>query len=234
MKVDRNMTTIQVYARRALIVALVGLPLAACKSDRVITGSVPTSVEERYPIGVVPERTKLDLNADGYGLSRPDAEVTKEFILGWRERGTGGLEVFAPLGTRNEAEAASVVEEVKEIAYAYGMPVDAIQVSNYHTTLNVAPVRLAYERVVTTLECGAWPTNAAQNWENLPYENFGCAYQKNMAAIIADPRDLEGPRPMTPRDAQRRDTVFGKYRAGEDTSTIYRDEDKGEVAEVEN
>lgn len=234
MKIDTNMTIVQLYVRRALVVALIGLPLAACKSDRVVTGSVPTAVEDRYPIGVVPERTKLDLNADGYGLSAPDAAVTREFVLDWRERGTGGLEVFTPIGTRNEAEAASVVEDVKEIAYAYGMPVDAVHVRQYHTTLSVAPVRLAYERMMATLECGAWPTNVAQNWQNLPYENFGCAYQKNMAAMVENPRDLEGPRPQTPRDAQRRDTVFGKYRAGEDPSTIYNNENKGEVAEVEN
>jgi hypothetical protein len=39
---------------------------------------------------------------------------------------------------------------------------------------------------------------------------------------------------MTPRDAQRRDTVFGKYRKGEDPSTVYNVEDLGEVAEVQN
>ncbi len=222
------------WFRGAVAVTLLALPLAACKSDRVVTGSVPTSVEERYPIGVTPERVKLDLNATGSNLSLYDREAVQEFVLGWRERGTGGMAVFAPVDSRNAADAASVVDEVLLIAGDYGMPVDAIHVSNYRTTLSIAPVRLAYDRMVTTVNCGAWPTNAAGSWRNLPYENFGCAYQKNMAAVIADPRDLEGPRSTQPRDAQRRDTVFDKYRKGEDPSTVYNDNEAGEVSEVEN
>jgi len=224
--------SLSLTARRLAAVVLVGLPLAACKSDRVITGSVPTSVEDRYPIGVVPARTKLDLNADGHGLSRPDKAMVEEFILGWRRRGTGGLEVMAPIGTANETEAVSVVEEVKEIVYAYGMPVDSVHVTGYRTTLYEAPVRLAYERMITTLECGAWPTNAAANHQNRPYENFGCATQKNLAAIVEDPRDLEGPRTMTPRSGSRRDTVYDKYRKGEDPSTTYNDDEVGQISEV--
>lgn len=217
---------------RLAVLALMALPLAACQSDRVVTGSVPTSVDQRYPIGVIPERPKLDLNATGYGLSRPDRQMVQEFVLGWRERGTGGLDVLAPVGTANEAQAASVVEEVRAIAYDYGMPADAVYVTGYTTTQAFGPVRLSYERMVATLECGAWPTNVAENWRNVPYENFGCATQKNLAAMVEDPRDLAGPRPMTPRDAQRRDTVFDKYRKGEDPSTVYRDTEGGEVAEV--
>ncbi len=232
MKVRSNNMPLFLTARGLAVVVLAGLPLAACKTDRVITGSVPASVEQRYPIGVVPERTKLDLNATGMGLSRPDKTMVEEFILGWRQRGTGGLQVMAPIGTANETRAVSVVEEVKEIAYAYGMPVESVHVTGYRTTMYEAPVRLAYERMVTTLECGAWPTNAAGNYQNLPYENFGCASQKNMAAIIEDPRDLEGPRQTTPRDGGRRDTVYEKYRKGEDPSTTYNNEDVGQISEV--
>lgn len=217
---------------RLALVAAAGLPLIACQSDRVITGSVPTSVEERYPIGLVPERVKLDLNATGTGLNRPDLAMVEEFVLDWRSRGTGGLEVLTPVGTANEAEAASVVEEVKQVVHAYGMPVESVRVVPFRTTEYTAPVRLIYERVVATLECGAWPTNAGGTGKNIPYENFGCATQKNLAAMVEDPRDLEGPRPMTPRDGQRRDTVYAKYRKGEDPSTTYPQDNTGEIAEV--
>jgi pilus assembly protein CpaD len=219
-------------ALNGLLAVLVGLPLVACQSDSVVTGSVPTSVDQRYPIGVIPERPTLSLNARGYGLSAPDEAMAREFVLGWREQGTGGLEVYTPVATANESQALSVVENVKVIAYDYGMPVDAIRVVAYRTTQPFGPVRLTYERMVTTLQCGAWPTDAGGDWRNLPYENFGCASQKNLAAMVEDPRDLRGPRPMTPRDAQRRDTVFGKYRNGEDPSTVYPQDNKGEISEV--
>lgn len=217
---------------RLALLALMTVALAACQSDRVITGSVPTSVDQRYPIGVIPERPKLDLNATGYGLSSPDRAMVEEFVLGWRERGTGGLDVLAPVGTANEAEAASVVAEVKAIAYNFGMPVETVYVTAYRTTQPFGPVRLSYDRLVAKLECGAWPTNIADNWRNVPYENFGCATQKNLAAMVEDPRDLAGPRPMTPRDAQRRDEVFDKYRRGEDPSTVYQSDETGQISEV--
>ncbi len=232
MNAKSNRALLSPNTRRALALVLLGLPLAACNSDRVITGSVPTSIEERYPIGVVPERAKLDLNATGMGLSRPDRTMAEEFILGWRRQGTGGLQVLTPTGTLNEKEAASVVAEVKDIAYSYGMPVETIHVVGYHTTHRVAPVHLAYERVVATLECGNWPTNVASSWDNLPYENFGCATQKNLAAMVEDPRDLSRPRAQTPRDGQRRDTVYKKYRTGDDPSTVYNDTSTGQISEV--
>ena len=40
----------------------------------------------------------------------------------------------------------------------------------------------------------------------------------NLAAQIADPRDIISPRPMTPADAGRRAVVFDNYRAGQPTS----------------
>ena len=52
---------------------------------------------------------------------------------------------------------------------------------------------------------------------NLPYPNFGCAQQRNLAALIANPADLLGPRTMEPADPERRAVVFDKYRQGEAT-----------------
>ena len=52
--------------------------------------------------------------------------------------------------------------------------------------------------------------------------NFGCSLQRNMAAQIADPRDLMQPRPMEASDASRRTTVVGKYEAGQVTQADKR------------
>ena len=44
--------------------------------------------------------------------------------------------------------------------------------------------------------------------ENQNYSNFGCATQKNLAAIVANPADLLGPRGITEIDSTRRTTVI--------------------------
>ena len=55
--------------------------------------------------------------------------------------------------------------------------------------------------------------------ENKNYFNFGCASQQNLAAQIADPRDLLSPRGVDSIDAGRRTTVLDNYRRGEPTTT---------------
>jgi pilus assembly protein CpaD len=46
---------------------------------------------------------------------------------------------------------------------------------------------------------------------------MGCATQRNLAAMVANPEDLVHPRGETPRPSERRDTVWGKYVAGQPT-----------------
>ena len=76
-----------------------------------------------------------------------------------------------------------------------------------------APLRLSYlQYIAEGPACGRWPTNLARQKDNLNYDNFGCAQQRNLAAQIANPADLIGPRSMTP-------SRFGAARGRDRTST---------------
>ena len=61
-----------------------------------------------------------------------------------------------------------------------------------------------------TDKCGRWPEDILETSENKHYANFGCSYQNNLAAQIANPADLLGPRKQTadrrrkPRRGDRR------------------------------
>jgi pilus assembly protein CpaD len=57
----------------------------------------------------------------------------------------------------------------------------------------------------------------AEDPRNLPYPNFGCAQQHNLAAQVANPADLLGPRTVEPADGERRAVVFDKFRQGRPT-----------------
>ena len=52
---------------------------------------------------------------------------------------------------------------------------------------------------------------------NADYWYFGCAYQANLAAMVANPSDLVAPSPIGAADATRRASVLAKYRKGEKT-----------------
>lgn len=78
-----------------------------------------------------------------------------------------------------------------------------------------------------------------QTWENLSatgkddtYQNFGCAITANLAAQIADPRDLAHPEAPTPTDATRKSTVLDNYRQGKITSSATDDNAKGTISDA--
>jgi pilus assembly protein CpaD len=66
----------------------------------------------------------------------------------------------------------------------------------------------------------------------MPPPNFGCATQHNLAAMVADPRDLVAPRRVDAADAQRRMTVLDKYRKGQTTPAEKTAAQSGTVADV--
>ena len=66
--------------------------------------------------------------------------------------------------------------------------------------------------------CGLKWGNLSSNGKNKPMDNFGCAVTANMAAQIANPADIAGPRSADPTDAGRRTTVIDKYRQGQSTA----------------
>ena len=85
---------------------------------------------------------------------------------------------------------------------------------------DASPIRLSYVAVTAmTGQCGQWPEDLSDNtFANKNWYNFGCASQSNLAAQIANPVDLVGPRGMSPIDAERRAVVIDTYRGKTSTA----------------
>lgn len=81
-------------------------------------------------------------------------------------------------------------------------------------------------------ECGNWPKDLARTSQNDAYENFGCAQQNNIAAMVANPEDLIRPRRQTPSDAMRRSKIFDDYRNGSTTSGAQEEKQKVTISDV--
>ena len=71
--------------------------------------------------------------------------------------------------------------------------------------------------------CGASWASLTRTGTNESSANFGCAVNANLAAQIADPRDIVRPRDMTPADSGRRSVVFDNYRKGLATAAPQED-----------
>ena len=75
------------------------------------------------------------------------------------------------------------------------------------------------------------PSTRSRLLQYREYQHFGCAYQRNMAAMIDNPSDLVQPRAETPPYTMRRTEGFEKYRKGETTTTTYPEADEGRLSD---
>ena len=88
-----------------------------------------------------------------------------------------------------------------------------------------------YDRVEAVVKgCEKGWGNIVATGSNKTSQSFGCAVNKNLAAMLIDPRDAERPRAVTPADAGRRAVVLDKYRQGLVTSTARDDQATGSVS----
>lgn len=225
--------------------------VAGCKTplSPAVTGSAyPNDYRERHPIRFdEAERSINLLIGSGRGeLTGPQRAQVTALGSTWRREATGVLVIDVPKGTKNERAARYAMQEVQSLLRATGVPARAIRVRKYEPpqTSDLGPLRVSYNRIEATAgPCGEWPEDLGVNpfpslttmppsIDNRPSWNHGCATQKNLASMVANPEDLIQPRPETPPLASRRQTVMEKYRKGDDPSTIYNNGTDGKVSTV--
>jgi pilus assembly protein CpaD len=121
--------------------------------------------------------------------------------------------------------------DLRRIINQYGFADSAVAVEPYREGRDgSAPIRIAYLRYVAEPPiCGRWTENLADDRRNLPFSNFGCAQQHNLAAQVANPADLLGPRTMDPADTERRMIMYDKYRQGKPTGAEKGNEEHVQV-----
>jgi pilus assembly protein CpaD len=148
--------------------------------------------------------------------------------------------IDVPAGTSNAAAAANAAREVRGILTAAGVPTNAVQQRQVRpqNPAKLMTLRLHYPRMVAEAgPCGIWPhdigpTYEREHWENRQYWNFGCAQQRNLAAMVENPADLVQPRSEVPAYNGRRTTVLDKYHRGEPTAAQSLNENKGKISTV--
>lgn len=212
---------------RLALLSLVAVALGGCQGREEVGAQVAgwslVDSSQRHPILVSqqPATLTIRVSSNAQGLSEGQAAQVSDFLARYRAKDSGNskLVIAVPSGSPNESAAMRAVGNLREMIRDFGFSESTVTMQPYNGGRDYnAPVRLAYLRYVAEApECGYWPTNLAHDPRNLPYPNFGCAQQHNLAAQIANPADLLGPRTMAPADAERRAVVIDKYRQGEPT-----------------
>lgn len=210
-------------------VALAALCVAGCAIPTVKEPAYTEDYRFRYPITVAPEMRTLRIPYAGPGASM-DLETQaqlQQFVRDYRNNGAGALSVSTGQGRENIAlEFAGHVADL-------GVPRDRILLGTNAALESASEVEIGFiSYTAETKPCGDWSENLGTTRQNSPFPNLGCATQNNLAAMVADPRDLMGPQPMDPGDTQRRLTVLEKYRAGEPTPTVRIEAQEGVVSQA--
>jgi pilus assembly protein CpaD len=196
----------------------------------------------RHPIAIKEGPRTLDLfiGSQRGGLNGDQRAEVLAFANRWRREATGGVIIDVPTATRNEVAAASAVQEVRAVLIAAGVPPDAVAVRPYRTVdpVKFGTVKVSYPTMTAEAgPCGLWPYDLGPTYnrehnENIEYWNVGCAYQRNLAAMVENKADLVQPRGEVPPYTGRRTTVLDKYHRGEPTATQDPDKEKAKISDV--
>src|SRR6202140_3238006 len=225
-------TALDRYRHLRLFGALVGLSaaLGACTytGTEVVTASVPDDYRLRHPIAIEEaNRSVVIFVGQGRGgLSAVQRADVVALAQTWVREGTGAIVADVPVDTPNARAAASAFREIEAVLSAGGVPSRGITLHHYHPDdpQSLPTIGLGYPKMSAVAgPCGLWPEDLGPSIldpsynQNKSYYNFGCAYQRNLAAMIDNPADLEQPRPETHASTARRTAGLENALKGERT-----------------
>jgi pilus assembly protein CpaD len=234
--------TISSKSRSILVLGASLLSLGACASH------APTAVSAEYLQGTalsrndvgVAKRTEfleIALSPQASELSDGDRSRIRSFVGLYAQRGHGPLVMSLPEASANPQLAVTAIAEARSIAWEKGVQYDEISGTSHGAGEAYAqPLILAFQVYdAVAPECAAKSEHdfgdVASN-NNLP--TLGCSVRTNLAAMIADPADLLGNRPLGPGDAIRREIILEKFRKGETTAAERSQQESGAVSQVVN
>ena len=182
-----------------------------------------------HPIAVEPSYRDLKLAYAGGNLTSDDAAKFDAFVSDYRVHGNGSLGISVPSGAGSRA----AITFFGERAAMSGISRDKILVTTREAGNADPRVDVSYIAYVAhTQPCGDWSEDESFTMENHTSANFGCAVQHNIAAMVADPRDLLGPGAMGPVSTTRRATVMEHYEKGEITQAAKAPDQSAEISIV--
>jgi pilus assembly protein CpaD len=226
---------------------LVGLAvmLGACQhtEPELVAESYPADYRLRHPIAIQEADRSIVVfvgQARG-GLTASQRGDVLGLAQIWLREGTGAIKVDVPVDTPNARAAAETFREIQTTLAAAGVPPRGIVMRNYRPEdpRHLPAIRLNYPKISAVAgPCGLWPEDIGPSiknrtyFQNKQYYNFGCAYQRNMAAMVDNPSDLVQPRAETPAYTPRRTAAFEKYRKGTTSTTLYPENDKAKLSDT--
>ena len=231
--------------RLAALLLGLGATLGACKhtAGEDVTASVPSDYRLRHPIVAQEADRTIDVfvGTGRGGLTAPQRTDVMAFAQSWMEEGTGPLVVDVPVNTRNARAAQQTLRDITGIFSQTGIPSRGFTVRRFTPPdpRQFATIKLNYPKVMADAgPCGEWPEDLGPSIKNPAYQsnrphwNHGCAYQRNLAAMVANPADLVQPRPESPAYTARRSKAFTDYANKTSPATPHAEGEKAKLSDT--
>jgi pilus assembly protein CpaD len=214
---------------RTLLVTLATSALLAGCAAGVAGSAPPVTPLSRYALRVEPGRDRIAQAVHEDGLSANQHAALRDLAARYFATGTGSVEVQGPAG--DDPAASRQAWATRAALEEAGIPADRIRVVGYAAPDPRSPVLAGFETLHAVIpDCAAVPRDMGGRFSNRSSQGLGCAITANMAAQIADPRDILAARPMSPSDSGRAAVVFDNYRRGEVASTPQENLVEGRIA----
>ena len=207
----------------ALLMVSMTLGLSGCREHEPrlddITAANLNDPGKRHPIKYAgrTEALYVEVASDGLGLSENQAEDVFRFVDRYKSEAEGSLTITAPSSVRGHMAASRSFRDIEALVDRSGVPDEAVTIRRARSNAKFGPaVQLSYQRALAVPPaCGNWPKDLGRiDRERLPYEDFGCASQRNLALTVANARDLNVPQMETPRYSEKRSATWSEYTGG--------------------
>ena len=191
-------------------------------------------VAERFPVTVEPRVAILTLAGNGEATSATEMAKFDRFITAYLTNGHGQLTIAVPASGNAKEQALATGRRIVERALERGLRETEV-VMRIEDSGGAARLRIvaSYETFdVRVPVCGDWSKESSHDVTNTVHSNFGCATQRNVAVMVANPADLVTMRAPGLGDTPRRIVILGKYRAGEPTGAKRAEEEKAQITVI--
>jgi pilus assembly protein CpaD len=206
---------------RTFVVLGLAAAATACASPREeISRNLKTPMDQfPFVVDKAPDETLLAVHPGG--VSPGQAAALSGVTRRWRDGGGDEIIIRTPAGVPSEGMAAAMAEQVRGMLIGAGTPVSLVRVEAYDPAGDAAaPLVVAFARYQAQIPvCGETWDNLAGTQSNSVPNTFGCSVSANMAAQVANPRDLIEARGEAPIESSRRTVQTDLYRRGDSTAS---------------
>jgi pilus assembly protein CpaD len=197
--------------------ALGALVLTACSEKPRLSDAEAVRLhnpEQRHAIGFATRKKALDIEMPpgAEGLSPNQHADVYRFIDAFKKESGGRITIATPAPGRTGNASARTLTGIYALMSETGTDYRLVRSGARYSETGVPAIRLSYEAAVAIPpQCDLWTTDQHRNPERIPYENWGCATQRNLAVMVNNGRDLMQPQNEDPRVGERRHKTWTSY-----------------------